>query len=46
MRIKNINRKFNVGVKKDIKIKYLKNIHLKSNEQITFILKKIENMIL
>ena len=27
-------------------IKYLKNIHLKSNEQITFISKKIENMIL
>jgi hypothetical protein len=40
MRIKNLNRKFNVGVKKDIKIKYLKNIHLKPNEQITFISKK------
>jgi len=40
MKIKYINRSFNVGVKNDIKIKHIKNIYLNSNEQITFISKK------
>jgi hypothetical protein len=40
MKIKHISRRFNVGVKNDIKIKHIKNIYLNSNEQITFISKK------
>ncbi len=40
MKVIKINRKFFVGLKKNIQINHIANIHLKSDEQITFISKK------
>ena len=40
MKFTNINRKFNVGLKNNIKIKHIANIYLSSNQQVTFVTNK------
>jgi hypothetical protein len=40
MKIRKIGRKFKVGLNKNIQIKHIANIFLRSNEQITFFSKK------
>lgn len=42
MKIKKINRKFSVGLNKNIKIKHIANIYTKSNDQITFLSNKYQ----
>jgi hypothetical protein len=40
MKIEKIERRFKVGLKKDIEIKHIANIYLNSDEQVTFFSKK------
>ena len=40
MKVIKVNRDFTVGLRKNIKINHIANMHLRSNEQITFISKK------